>query len=129
MTKGDQKSIVFADSTTKRAFSPLERRILERLTERLSSLPALQSILVFGSRARSRSTEDSDLDVAVIVDAVDRPITDAVEEAKWCSIPPESFLNVNMVILSRKQLASGGRFARVLRSEGVSLWTRKEEKR
>ncbi|MCU0573830.1 MAG: nucleotidyltransferase domain-containing protein [Syntrophobacteraceae bacterium] len=42
-------------------FSPQEHKLLAALIARLSGLGAVSRIIVFGSRARGRSGEDSDL--------------------------------------------------------------------
>ena len=52
--------------------SPMERQALTRLISDLSRLPAVQSILLFGSRARGSCTDHSDLDVAVVLDDANR---------------------------------------------------------
>ncbi len=109
--------------------SPFERQTLTRLISELSRLPEVRSIVLFGSRARGASTEGSDLDVAVVLDDVDRPTVHAVEQAKWRALPPEAFLYVNLVTLSPKQLESQGRFSLTLQREGILLWTRNEETR
>ncbi len=110
-------------------FSPFERQILAHLKDHLSRVPSVQSVVIFGSRARASSTEHSDLDVAVVVDEANRVTADAVEQAKWRSLYPEASLYVNLVVISQKQLHSRNRFSRTLQREGVSLWKRNKDKR
>lgn len=110
-------------------FSPFERQILAHLKDHLSQVPSVQSVVVFGSRARASSTERSDLDVAVVVDEANRWTADAVEQAKWRSLRPEASLYVNLVVISQKQLHSQSRFSRALQSEGIPLWNRNKDKR
>jgi len=107
----------------------MERQALTRLIMDLSRLPAVHSILLFGSRARGSSTDHSDLDVAVVLDDADRSTAHAVEQAKWRALPLEAFMHVNLVTLSQKQLESQCRFSFTLQREGIPLWTRNKETR
>jgi len=107
----------------------MERQALTRLISDLSRLPAVQSILLFGSRARGSATDNSDLDVAVVLDDVNRSTAHAVEQAKWRALPLEAFMHVNLVTLSQKQLESQCRFSFTLQREGIPLWTKNKETR
>jgi predicted nucleotidyltransferase len=109
--------------------SPMERQALTRLIMDLSRLPEVQSILLFGSRARGCSTDSSDLDVAVVLDDANRSTARAVEQAKWRALPLEAFMHVNLITLSQKQLESQCRFSFTLYREGIPLWTRNKETR
>ena len=109
--------------------SPFEKELLGRLVSHLSAIKAVQRILVFGSRARGRSNEHSDLDVAVITDSMDPSSRAAVEEAKWRALPEDAFLYANVVTITGEKLITDTAFSRNLSKEGVEIWTRSEEAR
>jgi predicted nucleotidyltransferase len=64
--------------------SPLEKNwhLVEEMTERLKELKPCKVIL-FGSYARGNPTEDSDLDVAVILDSNDFAKSFAEKMERW----------------------------------------------
>ena len=110
-------------------FTPFEADLLRKLVSQLSSIPAVRTILLFGSRARGLSDEHSDLDVAVVMDTIDPPSRSAVEEAKWEALSEDAFLYANVVTISAEQLTADTAFSRSLNKEGIELWTRSEKAR
>lgn len=51
---------------------------LQEIRRRLG--PRVRKIILFGSRARGEATADSDYDCLIVVDAVDRQVTDCIDE-------------------------------------------------
>jgi|GEM_PF-4434453 len=66
----------------------MERQAVTRLISDLSRLPEVQSILLFGSRARGSCTDHSDLDVAVVLDDANRSTAHAVFPSPYPSMRP-----------------------------------------
>lgn len=58
-------------------------RIIEQFKQRISQRASVVEMRVFGSRARGNAVEESDLDVLVIVDHLDRSIEKYISECAW----------------------------------------------
>lgn len=58
-------------------------RIVEQFKQRISERARILEVRVFGSRARGNAAEESDLDVLVIVDRLDRSIEKFISECAW----------------------------------------------
>jgi len=105
----------------------LERGALEALTPRIAaSSPKTERIVLFGSRARGRSDENSDLDLAVIVrggrdPAFEARAHDAVSDIAW-SPPLDGALRISPAFLYTR--GSRGPLARAVAEEGIVLWKR-----
>ncbi|MEW6664645.1 MAG: helix-turn-helix domain-containing protein [Thermodesulfobacteriota bacterium] len=106
--------------------SPFERDLLGKLVSHLSTIRGVDRIMVFGSRARGLSSDQSDLDVAVVTNRVDPFCRSAVEQAKWRALPEDAFLYANVVTISGEDLAADSAFSRSLSREGVEIWSRSE---
>ena len=109
--------------------SPFEKDLLRRLVSQLSNITKVRRILLFGSRARGLSNENSDLDIAVVTDTLDSASRAAVEEAKWKVLPEDAFLYANVVTITERQLAADTAFSRTVKEEGIEIWTRSEKTR
>ena len=109
--------------------SPFEKDLLRRLVSQLSNITKVRRILLFGSRARGLSNEHSDLDIAVVTEALDSASRAAVEEAKWNVLPEDAFLYANVVTITERQLAADTAFSRTVKEEGIEIWTRSEKAR
>ena len=125
-TAKTRKELSLSDTT---GLSPFERDLLRELVSKLSGIPSVCRILLFGSRARRLSGEDSDLDVAVVTDTVDHAARAAVENAKWEALTEDSFLYANVVTIPAERLAADTAFSRALNEEGIEIWTRSEKAR
>ena len=134
IARGRRVSLVFAGVPAVRervAFpdhlTDLERRLLAALVARLAAASTrIRAIVLFGSRARGRSTPESDVDVAVRVAASrDRKLEDRIvsiaADEQWRS-PFEGALRVSPLVLFDGEPA--GPLHRTLDREGVALWTR-----
>lgn len=109
--------------------SPFERDLLGKLVSHLSEIRGVHRILVFGSRARGLSNDQSDLDVAVVTDRMDSSCRSSVEEAKWRALPEDAFLYVNVVTIAGEDLVTDSAFSSNLSREGVEIWSRSERAR
>ena len=108
-----------ADGKLGKVLSPLEEKILEDLVEALKGV-ALE-VRVFGSRAQRKSTEDSDLDVLVLVpddDDPDRVLQLARERLDW-----EDTTYVNLVVLRKRNLGQDPVFQKEA-EKGFVIWRR-----
>ena len=109
-------------------FSPLEEGLFGRLlTEMRRRLP-LEGVVVFGSRVRGEASEDSDLDLALIL-AVER-ITPALWRQVWAikwevlaRLGVEEY-PLSLTLIPKREWASRVGIGAVVRQEGVALWWR-----
>jgi hypothetical protein len=111
-----------------RFLTPAEDRLIDRFLDLLvQRLPerALRGVVLFGSRARGNSGEDSDIDVAVEVAAevaplaARRAVTDAAHDAM---AERDGFaLGLSPVVVSAGQ---GGSLGAALARDGERLWPR-----
>jgi len=128
---GRRVSRVFAAAPEPIAFpdhlTDLERRLLAALVARLAAAsPRIGGIVLFGSRARARSTPESDLDVALLVAGNrDRRLEDRVvalaAELQW-QRPFEGLPRLSPLVVFAA--APAGALRRTLDREGIALWTR-----
>jgi predicted nucleotidyltransferase len=128
---GRRVSLVFAAAREAIAFpdhlTDLERRLLAAFVARLAAESArISGIVLFGSRARARSTPESDIDVAVLVAGKrDRRLEDRVvelaAELQW-QPPFDGLLKLSPLVLFAAEPA--GALRRTIAREGITLWTR-----
>lgn len=128
---GRRVSMVYAAVREPIAFpehlTDFERRLLAALVARLASESArIRAVVLFGSRARGRSTVESDVDVAVLVAGKrDRRLEDRVvsiaAELQW-QPPFEGVLRLSPLVVFAAERV--GPLRRTLDREGIALWTR-----
>ena len=58
-------------------------RVIEKFKQLVSQKVKVLELRVFGSRARGDATEESDLDVLVVVDRLDHSIEKYISECAW----------------------------------------------
>ncbi len=58
-------------------------QILNRFTERIREYFPTAEVRLFGSRARGTASPDSDMDVCVILDSLDREARDMISHIAW----------------------------------------------
>lgn len=61
----------------------IERELGSNLRELISVRASVREVRVFGSRARGNAEPDSDMDVLVVLDCLDREIDKYVSECAW----------------------------------------------
>jgi hypothetical protein len=134
IARGRRVSLVFAGGSPVReriAFpdhlTDLERPLLTALVARLAAASArIRSIVLFGSRARGRSTVESDLDVAVLVAGrcdpkLEDQIVAIAADEQWRA-PFDGALRLSPLVIFSGERA--GSIRRTLDREGIALWTR-----
>lgn len=101
-----------------------DRRIAEELRRRLSQVVPLVDFFVFGSRARGDADEDSDLDVFLEVESLDRASRERIFDVTW-EIGFNNYLVISPLIVTREELENSPlRSAPIVRNifeEGVRL--------
>lgn len=75
-----------------------ELKIVETFKELVSQRVTVLEVRVFGSRARGDASEDSDLDVLVVVDRLDHEIEKYISECAWEAGFPEDIVLIPMAI-------------------------------
>jgi predicted nucleotidyltransferase len=116
-------------TTLKPGLSFIEEEILNDLVEHLEGkMPEASMLLVFGSRARGGSDENSDLDIAIVVDSdINKRMWDRLWEIKWEvleSIDAEEF-PVSMVPIKKDEfLSNDSGLIRSIKEEGILWWKR-----
>ena len=111
--------------------SPTETDILDRLAAAIQKgYPKADSIIVFGSRARGTSHEESDLDVAILLNTkrVRMEDWDSVWNIKWGvleQLDAEEF-PLSLMLIPKDQYAratTGVELA--IKKEGIPIWHRR----
>ena len=75
-----------------------DRKIVEQFKELVSKKVKVHEIRVFGSRARGTATEESDLDVLVVVDRLDHSVEKYISDCAWEVGFPEDVIVMPIVI-------------------------------
>jgi len=103
---------------------PYEKQILETFANLVRKKVSLNSIVLFGSRARGDSESDSDMDVLVVVDDLTEKDEDYISECAW-EAGFESGIVVVPVVFSRVEWEDGPEryslLAEAVKSDGVYL--------
>jgi len=105
-----------------------DRRLVETLKSRLpeNTRSHISQVIVFGSRARGEAGEDSDLDVAILVDnktpEIERAIDDAAYSVMWDNdFTPIVSLKVFQEAKFRKAAEQGFSFYLHVTREGIAI--------
>jgi len=77
--------------------------IAMELKKRLSEQVQLVDMSVFGSRARGNAAEDSDMDVFIEVDCLDKKLKEQILDITW-EIGFENLMVISPLIVSRDEL-------------------------
>ena len=75
-----------------------ERKIVEKFKNLVNQRVKVHEVRVFGSRARGDASEDSDLDVLVVVDHLDHDIDKYISECAWEAGFPEDIVLMPVAI-------------------------------
>ena len=73
-------------------------RVIEKFESLVSQKAKVHEIRVFGSRARGDATEESDLDVLVVVDYLDHEIEKYISDCAWEAGFPEDIVIMPIAI-------------------------------
>jgi uncharacterized protein len=77
-----------------------DRVIVERFKALVSQQVRVREVLVFGSRARGDAGPESDLDLLVVVDSLDRAVENYVSECAWEAGFPEDVVLTPVTVTS-----------------------------
>ena len=108
--------------------SPYEKNLLNRLTAAFSTVYDIRQIVVFGSRSRGHSNDNSDLDVLVLVKGENATTLQTIQSLKAKALKDvEDFSYVNIFpVIESEFYASHSDFRRRVQHEGIIVWSRKE---
>ncbi|MEA5420716.1 nucleotidyltransferase domain-containing protein [Spirulina sp. CCNP1310] len=65
------------------SIAPADQEIVLTFRSRLETMIPILDLRVFGSRARGDASEDSDLDLFIQVEMLDRPLRDSIHDLAW----------------------------------------------
>ena len=74
------------------------------LKERITAVTPLIDFKVFGSRARGDADEDSDLDVFIEVEALDRDLKEKIVDIVWEVGFQNNFIHISPLIFTRHEI-------------------------
>ena len=101
-----------------------EKLVLNKLKGLLLKKIGLNSLVLFGSRARGDADQYSDMDVLVVVDRLDKTIEDYISDCAWKAGFEEGIVIVPIIFTKdewEKGLERFSLLAQAIRSEGVFL--------
>ena len=101
-----------------------DRGVALELKNRLAGLVQLFDFCVFGSRARGDAMEDSDMDVFIEVENLDKGLKERVQDAAW-EVGFENFMVISPLIFTRDELENSplrsSPIVRVIKEEGSQI--------
>jgi predicted nucleotidyltransferase len=101
-----------------------DRGVALELKNRLAGLVKLVDFSVFGSRARGDAGEDSDMDVFIEVENLDKDMKRRVQDAAW-EVGFENFIVISPLIFTRDELENSplrsSPIVRVIKEEGAQI--------
>lgn len=110
----------------------LEEQVLKYLSNLIGKeIPEAVQIIIFGSRARSNSDENSDLDVAVILDIsyIDKKMWDRLWDIKWRvldALNAEEFpLSLSLITINDLISRDFG-IEKDIKTSGAVIWKRQD---
>ncbi len=103
--------------------TPADRAVLEELARRVRAAFPTARIWAFGSRARGDASPDSDLDVCVVVERLDRASRTRLSDLAW-EVGFASGVVISTVAYSRQEFEEGpcaaSALVRTVLREGVA---------
>jgi predicted nucleotidyltransferase len=101
-----------------------DRGVALELKNRLAGLVQLVDFCVFGSRARGDAMEDSDMDVFIEVENLDKDLKERVQDTAW-EVGFENFMVISPLIFTRDELENSplrsSPIVRVIKEEGSQI--------
>jgi uncharacterized protein len=99
-------------------------RIAEQLKERLSSVVPIVDFRIFGSRVRGSVGPDSDMDVFLEVESLDREAKERLSDIAW-EVGFENHLVISLLIFTRDEIENSALrsspIVAVIAEEGVRI--------
>jgi len=109
--------------------TPLEELLINRFIQEISSSMDVDSIYLFGSRARGEGDIESDIDIAVVVkdrkvikDVTRRVVDASIKIGEEMDISGE--LMLSPIVIEEPLLEGDLGIGKRIREEGVLLWSR-----
>lgn len=78
-------------------------RVAEQLKRRLAEVVPIVDIRVFGSRARGDADPDSDMDVFLEVESLDKAVKERISDIAW-EVGFENRLVISLLIFTRDEI-------------------------
>lgn len=110
--------------------TPIEQRLIDRFVSKITKINGVESIYLFGSRAKGKGHLESDIDIAIIVKEEKilkkmslRAIELSIEIEEELNVGGELVLTPLTIDESSLKLDIG--IGRVIREEGILLWSKK----
>ena len=101
-----------------------DRGVALELKNRLAGFVQLVDFSVFGSRARGDAMEDSDMDVFIEVENLDKDLKERVQDAAW-EVGFENFMVISPLIFTRDELENSplrsSSIVRAIKEEGAQI--------
>ena len=101
-----------------------DRDVALELKNRLAGFVQLVDFSVFVSRARGDAMEDSDMDVFIEVENLDKDLKERVQDAAW-EVGFENFMVISPLIFTRDELENSplrsSPIVRVIKEEGSRI--------
>jgi len=101
-----------------------DRGVALELKNRLAGLVQLVDFCVFGSRAGGDAMEDSDMDVFIEVENLDKDLKERVQDAAW-EVGFENFMVISPLIFTRDELENSplrsSPIVRAIKEEGALI--------
>lgn len=80
-----------------------DREIAGKLKQRLLEIGSLVDFKVYGSRARGSAVEDSDMDVFIEVETLNRDIKEKIRQIAW-EVGFEHLIHISPLIFTRHEI-------------------------
>lgn len=97
-----------------------EIKIIEKFKGLVFMRVKVHEVRVFGSRARGDATEESDLDVLVVVDYLDHSIEKYISDCAWESGFSENIITISIDTLKNSPIRKSSFIKNVYR-EGITV--------
>ncbi len=98
--------------------------IAKKLKEKLSEVVQLVDFKVFGSRAKGKADEYSDLDIFIEVERLNKPLEEQINEIAW-EVGFEHSIFISPLIFTRNEIEDSplrvAPIVKNIREEGISL--------
>lgn len=110
--------------------TPIEQRLIDRFVSKVTKINGVESIYLFGSRAKGKGHPESDIDIAIVVKE-EKILKKMSLKAIELSIEIEEELDVGgeliltPLTIDESSLKADIGIGRVIRKEGILLWSKK----
>lgn len=113
--------------------TPIEEMLIDRFIQTITGSKDIESIYLFGSRARGKGSIESDIDIAVIVKDKERikRITSLVVDL---SIKIEEEMDVSgelllsPIVIDESLLKARLGIGKIIKEEGILLWSKRSKR-